>query len=450
MRLWKKLAITATAGFLSLTGCCVALPHWTDPYRQHRPAHAARKPGELDRVYNLESFRSLPIVYLRGTPYEIGWQRGDALRDEIQAANRLAEQNIDARAAESLPIPLVNELLVDLTLWKAHETLEGRLDDRYKAELRGMADASGVSLRDFKRHLAVSELFAASCSSFAAMNTATEDGRLIQTRNLDWAIESNAQDYAVIEAVKPSGRNAYISVTFAGFPGVLSGINEHGICVSEIGAGSAAKTLDGTPMVFLLRKVLEEAQTLDQAVAIVRDAPRTGGFNYIIGSAKERTAVALETNAEHCAVFTLNDSSEVRNQYARPLKDILVRGAWAVDERIRDRQEACGGDPAKPGCEPPHGSGYRSRYKDHSELLGERIFSGRKIDLAAAFAINKQVAMDSNIQSIVYDFDNHRMYVRIARHHEPRMQGKDRSIIAAEQPPFIIELDTIFRRLNQQ
>lgn len=448
MKRWQKWLLGGAAGLGILTGGAAALPHWTDSYAGHRPAQHERKPGKLEHLIDLHGSRTIPLLYLQGSPYDIGWQRGTALKDRILETCTLFDTNISQKAREHIPVPVLDGILTDLALWRAHERLEEKLPARYKAELRGMADASGASLRDFKRHLALSELFSASCSTFAAMHTATEDGRLIQTRNLDWDIEFNAQEQAVIEAVKPEGKHAYVSVGFAGFPGVLTGINEHGISISEIGTGSAAKTLDGIPMVYLTRQVLEEAKTLDEAIGIIKGAPRTGGYTYIIGSARERKAAALETNSQHCAVFSPNDPAEARNPHALPLKDVLVRGAWAVDETIRERQTACGGDTDKPGCEPPKGGGYRTRYLQHAELIAARLAEGRPVDLPLAFSINRQVAMDSNIQSIVYDYGNSRMYVRIARGYEPKMGEDTQSIIAAGQPPFIVDLDTVFRKLN--
>jgi len=40
------------------------------------------------------------------------------------------------------------------------------------------------------------------------------------------------------------------------------------------------------PMTFLVRKVLEEADTLDQAVSLFRDTPRTCEYYYVVSDGK--------------------------------------------------------------------------------------------------------------------------------------------------------------------
>ena len=52
--------------------------------------------------------------------------------------------------------------------------------------MRGIADASGVSLKLMRRIHMIGELTKGTCSMFGAWGKATLDGKVIQLRALDW------------------------------------------------------------------------------------------------------------------------------------------------------------------------------------------------------------------------------------------------------------------------
>lgn len=57
---------------------------------------------------------------------------------------------------------------------------------KYYEEMRGIADASGVSLKLMRRIHMIGELTKGTCSMFGAWGKATPDGKAIQLRALDW------------------------------------------------------------------------------------------------------------------------------------------------------------------------------------------------------------------------------------------------------------------------
>jgi hypothetical protein len=152
-------------------------------------------------------------------------------------------------------------------------------------------------------------------------------------------------------------------------------------------------------MVFVMRRVMEEAGGVDEAAALIQGARRTVGVNYVIASAAERRAVVVETTRRHARVFTDDDPAERDVPYAKPIEDAVLRADTAVDPRIRERQVASRGDPSRPGLEPPGGSAYEVRYLKTAAGISERYGA---IDAAAARAIAQSVAPSSNVQSVVF------------------------------------------------
>jgi hypothetical protein len=98
-------------------------------------------------------------------------------------------------------------------------------------------------------------------------------------------------------------------------------------------------------------------------------------------------------------VFEANDPLEQQVSYARPLVDVVVRADTAVDPAIREQQLASKGNPTQPGLEPPAGSAYEVRYLKQVEGI-QRLFGRIGVDEAQQIA--REIAPDSNVQSVVY------------------------------------------------
>jgi predicted choloylglycine hydrolase len=163
-----------------------------------------------------------------------------------------------------------------------------------------------------------------SCSNFAVWGKWTPDGRLLHGRNLDWNIVDGAQDNAVILVWRPKGKTPFMMVGWTGGIGSVSGMNAQGITIGEMTSVSADETFDGLPLFLIIRRVLDSAGTLDEAVRIMQQGPRTTGWNFIIGDAKIPDARALEVDAVDCTVFAPMDPKETEET-----------GHWAMEDAVR-------------------------------------------------------------------------------------------------------------------
>ncbi len=338
----------------------------------------------------------LPVLHLSGTPYAMGYQHGSLMAPQVRAS----VANVMAYVAKQAKIPGMGRYLARRMLDQAWRKQAPFVPPDFLEEMEGLADGARVPLKALQRLHALPERMAAHCSSFAAWGTATQGGRLIQMRNLDWAIQSDVQRYSALFVCRPAGKKAFLSLGWLAFMGVISGINEEGISVAEIGAETRDQTLKGIPMPFLLRRVLEESRDLTGAVSIVSLAPRTGGYNYLFADHQEGTAAALETTQNHCAVFYAG--KEPVSPWHLPIADCLFRSDFALDPHVRDLQLASKGNPRRPGLESPVGSSaFDIRYWGLGLLL--KRFHGR-INPEVAMGLARAVAPSSNIQSVIYAF----------------------------------------------
>lgn len=339
-----------------------------------------------------------PVVYLEGAPYDLGYQHGSMLRQEVRAS---VGQTLDYFRGR-LRVPVLGPFLVNRWLDWGYAQMAPFISPAYAEEMRGLADGSGVPLREIHRLHAIPDLTGTGCSSLAVFGRATTDGRLYHTRNLDWDIAAGIQAHAALFVVRPQGGQPFLNIGYAGFIGVLSGINARALSVGEIGAATVDETFQGEPMPFVLRRVLEQSHTLEEAARLVLIAARTRGYNYVFADGLAREAIALETTHSACLRFAPDDAREHHTPYALPLPDAVCRADTAIDRGIRLTQRCSGGHPGRQPPAPPNGSGaYDKRYR--GQALRIRAAYGR-LDAAGVRAIAQAVAAGSNVQSVVYGY----------------------------------------------
>lgn len=331
----------------------------------------------------LEQVGPLPRLALWGSPYARGFAHGVLLGPQVRAqvtgllgrvargapehaGQYLAQQaGLDDRgplaalAARGLDLPVLRGLARDRLLDAADARLAAHTPAHHLDEMLGLADGAGLDPRLVRRFHALAEVASAGCSNLAAWGQATRGGQYLQMRNLDWALELGVQDFPLLLAHLPGpDRRGHVTAGFVGFVGALQGLNDAGITLGEVGAGSRRVSYDGEPMVFRLRRVLEAAETLDAAGEALLATPQTKGYGFVLGSLREGRARAFEVNAERTVGFEPDDPREHQDPYAFPFADAVLRGDYAVDPAIRAAQRAADG-PGDPRC----AHSYRVRYQ---------------------------------------------------------------------------------------
>ncbi len=170
---------------------------------------------------------------------------------------------------------------------------------RFLVECDALARSAGVSTRDARYANLFPERF--HCSGVAVRGKATRDGSVIHARVLDYMRDVRLQDAAAVVVFMPEGRNAWMSLGYAGFIGTVTAMNEKGLAVGEMG-GEGVGDWDGVPMSYLLRDLMERASTVDEALDILRAAPRTCEYYYVL-SDKSRAMASVHADAGQMTVL---------------------------------------------------------------------------------------------------------------------------------------------------
>jgi len=246
----------------------------------------------------------IPVVVVRGSAYEMGRAQGELIKDKAVALTKTFMALVQTADPSRYS---------DAKLDAAWAAVAPHTDRRFKEELRGMADGTGLPLAMLQRVQAVSAVSNYSCSSIAAWGSATKDGHLYQTRNLDWDMHVKAQDYPCIVVYLPDHGIAHVNITFAGYIGANTGMNAAGIVLAEMGDSPGSDypfNLDGVPFTSLFRQVLYDADNLDRAVGIFKSAQRIKKYHYVVGDGKQRRAVKMLAHAPNLVIWKDNDPTD--------------------------------------------------------------------------------------------------------------------------------------------
>lgn len=257
-------------------------------------AHALADPPPTTQVCGgLRNVGGIRVLTVWGTAHQRGFAQGWLLADDIR---HLWQSFIDDKSMSGGPAeyqerfrPLASTMMVARPIYQRE--MQG-LAEGYRARLGDAAVIRGLERAldelDFFALNCMSDRFAPFCSSFAAWGARTIDGETLCARNLDWPRHDwlIGREVVLVERAsdKPA-RAGWAGVTWPGFIGCLTGMNEHGLtmAVHDVPAGEPDGLRRFTPRGLVLREALEQCAG-------------PGAFESV-AEVFRRRSVALGTNA---------------------------------------------------------------------------------------------------------------------------------------------------------
>jgi predicted choloylglycine hydrolase len=185
----------------------------------------------------------------------------------------------------------------------------------YVAEIEGMADGAQVpfdelflvNLRgEYRGYTSIDD--AGECSTCAV----ARDGRLVFGHNEDGAAIYRGRSYLL--RVEPEQEVPFTALCYPGFlPGNAFGFNDFGLCFSVNNVRPRA-VRHGLGRHFLARSLFA-ARDLDEALERLAVSPRAAGFNYTLGSRRERRLLNVEVSPESLDVRVIHGAHFHANHY---------------------------------------------------------------------------------------------------------------------------------------
>jgi hypothetical protein len=229
-----------------------------------------------------------PTLDLSGPPYEVGLQYGVLLRPEIRSMYAEYEKLLDQLTGGGL-----RRFFFQLSLDGKLRDMRSAMPAGFEEEVRGISEGTGIPFSDYLFFAMTPELlFDAACTSMVV-----KDGdRFVHGRNFDFPRPANlVWRYPVIARVAVQGKIPYVTVGFAGLPGVYTGLNERGIGASvNTAAFTRHARANVIPVGFLVKEVLENCATLGDVDSIMKHSAASHYF-IEVSSREERTAALYES-----------------------------------------------------------------------------------------------------------------------------------------------------------
>lgn len=277
----------------------------------------------------------IKVVWLQGTPYEMGYQHGEYLHDEIASlgsdilgALRFAGRGLAlGRLAARRSYPEIVEECQGLTA--ATQDIGMTLDaclvlaygDVYQAVF-------GRALPDV--------LFWDGCSQWVASGTATKDGRLYHGSTLD--NDSKPIDYIMNNPVvfvrQPNQGLPHVFITYPAVVWPNWGLNVAGVTVGldTVHAGPGELSFQGGSNVQIMGQILKTATSFTEARQIMETQPRVHANLIMIADGKSKQAGVFEFTGKHLGVRELPDNGVLYITNHIVLEEMFDRQRFPLSE----------------------------------------------------------------------------------------------------------------------
>lgn len=258
---------------------------------------------------------AIKVVWLQGTPYEMGYQHGELLHDEIASAGRETLSTLSFFGK----LMLMSKLAKRNSFPGIYQECQGLVDATSDIGMTMdacMVLAFGDVYQDIFGYTLPKILFHEGCSNFAAIGDATTDGHLYHGRSLDnhkqpikYWIENTT-----VFVRQPSEGIPYANISVPGMVWPNSALNAYGISISLDTArlkDIEQMPPDGRSNVQLMSQVMKRARTYEEARGIMASEKRLMADLIIITDGKSRKAGVFELINEEMGVREVKENGVI-------------------------------------------------------------------------------------------------------------------------------------------
>lgn len=259
-------------------------------------------------------------LYVQGNPLELGLATGSLTQELFHKQEDALLTKVD----QIVPSGFKQYLLRKFLAW-FNRKMYLNIPEEYKTEIYGLAQYASEDYdhiaEAYPRVLylhgahdighALQDLALVGCSSFAIWGDKTSDGQLLIGRNFDFYAGDEFAKEKIIAFVNPDKGHKFMSVTWGGMIGVVSGMNDQGLTVTINAGKSQFPLVAKTPISLVTREILQYASTIEEAISIAKKRKVFVSESIFIGSAKDKKAALIEVSPKNFGVYEVPNSNQL-------------------------------------------------------------------------------------------------------------------------------------------
>jgi len=266
----------------------------------------------LNNNWFRKSKSGLYELYVEGDAFERGVINGKLTKElVVRQEDHFAEQ-----IYKMVPSKFKRGFLKYLIGW-FNRNLDKNVTEEYKEEVYGVSESASPDYQflgsNYQRILnyhaahdighAVQNLALVGCTSFGTWGAMTQDSTMIIGRNFDFYVGDKFAEDKIVAFFNPKQGYKFMTVTWGGFIGAVSGMNEKGLSVTINAAKTSLPTGSATPVSLVTREILQYAGNIKEAIAIAKKRKMFVAESFLVASAADNKAVIIEKTPDELDVY---------------------------------------------------------------------------------------------------------------------------------------------------
>ena len=337
-------------------------------------------------------------LYVEGEPFERGVING-RLTEELVVRQ---EDHFAEQINKMVPWEFKRNFLKYLIGW-FNRNLDKNVTQEYKEEIYGVSESASSKYQylgtNYQRILnyhaahdighAVQNLALVGCTSFGTWGAMSLDSTMIIGRNFDFYVGDKFAEDKIVAFFNPAQGHKFMTVTWGGFVGAVSGMNDQGLTVTINAAKTSLPTASATPVSLVTKEILQYAKNIKEAIAIARSRKMFVSESFLVASAADNKAVIIEKTPDDLDVYD-------------PQKDFIVctnhfqsKGLGKTKMNIEQENESASSYRYKRMMELLNANGKNTIQKTVNILRDQKGLNNTNIGMGNEKAINQLIAHHS-------------------------------------------------------
>ncbi len=320
-KFWKRLGITFGIIFLLLlifVIYVVQVSKVTPPKPKDMSSLQWQRTDNGNGFYTLKDswFRKsksgLYELYVEGDGFERGVVNGKLTTELVKRQ----EDHFAAQIEKMVPSSTKRQFLKYVIGW-FNRNLDKNITEEYKEEIYGISFSASEKYQylgsNYQRLLnyhaahdighALQNLALVGCTSFGTWGAMSDDSTMIIGRNFDFWVGDKFSEDKIVAFFNPTQGHKFMTVTWGGFIGAVSGMNEKGLTVTINAAKSSYPLGSATPVSLVAREILQYAGNIKEAIAIAQKRKMFVSESFLVASAADNKAVIIEKTPDDLDIY---------------------------------------------------------------------------------------------------------------------------------------------------